>query len=185
MFLLAVFGSVLLSCCVGSIVLRRFDVTTEATDTAAIQDIAKSVPSIQLPAAFKPSKAAVKESAFGNKAQVVEWKTPGGSRFIMGTVDQDYDPQADPGKMMQELPIKNPIGISYELLKEILPSTSVEINGTVIQLRVVDINPTTQAGSVVGIFPTKEGKTGVVFIKTNAEDIENMQDVGKLLETIR
>ena len=112
-------------------------------------------------------------------------KTPGGSRIIMGTIDIPYDEEADPGSMMKLLPIKNPIGISYDVLKEVLPATAVEINGTIVQLRVVSINPQTRAGSIVAVFPSKEKKTAVVFIESNANDIENLSGMTKMLETIR
>jgi hypothetical protein len=71
-FLVAVFGSLLMTCCVGSWFLRKFDQTVEVTDPVSVQEVLDSVPMIDLPSEFKPSKAVVKDSLFGGKAQVVE-----------------------------------------------------------------------------------------------------------------
>lgn len=185
LFLATVFGSLLVTCCVGSLILRRFDATVEVTDAASIQEVVAIVPSVALPPMFKPTKAASKESMFGSKAQVVQWETPGGTKFIMGQIDLPFDPEADPGRLMKELPITNPLGISYDFLKDVLPSTSVEINGTIVQLRVASIDPNSREGSVIGIFPTKDKKTGIIYVKTNAADVENMVGVEELLKTIK
>jgi hypothetical protein len=185
LFLVAVFGTVLLTCCLGGWFLKRFDATVEVTDAASIKDVLDTVPLIELPPSFKPTKAVVRDSILTGTAKAVQWETKGGSRIILGSIDMPYDSDADPGATMKMLPVKNPIGISYEVLKSVLPSTSVEINGTLVQLRVVNINPETQEGSIVGVFPTTDNKTGVVFIKSNANDIENLSQMTELLKTIR
>lgn len=186
--LTGVFGLICLSCCVGSWFFARSSKNEVATEAGRITEIASEISHIDVPARFRPKRGQAIDTMFEQVSAAV-WESEDGGIILLGRTSQPFDATtSDFEQALARIPIgemlhRSPYygggggGITVE----------VEIHGEKIEFDVSDMSVWGIPGvsETFGVFPTADGKTGVIYIRTKGQTESTDEEVKNVLHSIR
>ena len=185
--LAGVFGLICFACCGGTWFVDQSSKHEDFSDAESIAAVASKIAQVDLPPHFKAKRAQSIQTMFVDVSAAV-WESEKGSIIFLGRVSEPFDSVSS---NFEDVLAKLPLGASIQR-----PPTyggasgatvDVEIHGEKIPFDIQDLAIWGMPGmrQTSGVFPTADGRTGIIYIRTEQSAETTPEEIENILHSIR
>lgn len=182
-----VFGVICLACCIGSWFAGQRSKNEIVKDPESVNAVAAAIVKIDVPKEYRPSRGQTIHTMFED-IQVAVWQSEKGGVILVAKLSDPFDVMtSDFDTALKRIPLQEMLNRLPYSSGASGASIDVEIHGEKIAFDILDYSMWGTPGvhETSGVFPTSDGKTGVIYIRTEAMPGTSQQQVENLLYSIR
>ena len=183
----SVFGVICLACCIGSWFFGQQSKNEVVKDPESVKAVAAAIVKIDVPVEYRPSRGQTIHTMFED-IQAAVWESEKGGVILVGKLSDPFDAMtSDFDKSLERIPLQEMLNRHPHFSGASGASVDVEIHGEKIAFDILDFSMWGTPGvhETSGVFPTSDGKTGVLYIRTEALPETSKEQVENLLHSIR
>lgn len=169
--LLGTFGLICLTCCVGTWIVEQGSEIVTVSNPDEIQEIADEIISVDVPRDLVPTQGRAFHTMFDDSSSAI-WKSKMGAVLLVGKISEPFDLlDSEFETSLEKVPLVAELDRQPYFHGSSANSIEVEINGQKIEFSIADMSMFGMPGlsEVSGVFPTRDGKTGVLYFRTDPE----------------
>lgn len=183
----SVFGVICLACCVGSWFVGQQSKNEVVKDPESVKAVAAAIVKIDMPDGYRPVRGQTIHTMFED-LQAAVWESEKGGVILVGKLSDPFDAMtSDFDKSLERIPLQEMLNRHPYFSGASGTSVDVEIHGEKIAFDILDFTMWGVPGvhETSGVFPTSDGKTGVLYIRTDALPDASQKQIENMLHSIR
>ncbi len=183
----SVFGVICLACCIGSWFFGQQSKNEVVKDPESVKAVAAAIVKIDVPDDYRPSRGQTIHTMFED-IQAAVWESEEGGVILVGKLSDPFDTMtSDLDKSLEQIPLQEMLNRHPYFSGASGTSVEVEIHGEKIAFDILDCSMWGTPGvhETSGVFPTSDGKTGVLYFRTESLAGTSQKQVETLLHSIQ
>jgi len=183
----SVFGVICLACCIGSWFVGQQSKNEVVKDPESVKAVAAAIVKIDIPDGYRPVRGLTIHTMFED-LQAAVWESEKGGVILVGKLSDPFDAMtSDFDKSLDRIPLQEMLNRHPYFSGASGASVDVEIHGEKIGVDILDFTMWGMPGvhETSGVFPTSDGKTGVLYIRTEVLPDASQKQIENVLHSIR
>lgn len=187
LLLASVFGAICLACCIGSWYFARQSRNEVVKDPESVTAVAREIVNIDIPEEYKPSRAQTIHTMFED-IQASVWETENGGIILVAKLTDSFDAfTTDFEACLRRVPLSGMLKRQPHYGGASAASIDIEIHGEKMAFDIFDYSMWGMAGvhETSGVFPTADGRTGLLYIRTETAPETGLEQIENIIHSLR